>query len=157
MRTSALRILGAIVIVLSLTLTGCAGLVEKVIKDQTGVDVNTDDGTVKIDTDDGTVQIGGGEVPADFPSDVPLPNGTLTGSVGSSDGWGLTYSGVDKAEVNRLMDALKAAGFTESEGMNQDDAVATSFESDTWSVGLIWNGGSGDDGNVLVYTVSKAS
>ncbi len=149
---ASLRILGAIIVVLTLTLTGCTGLVEQVIKDQTGIDVNTDDGTVEIETEDGTVSVGGADFPDDFPADIPVPNGTLTGTLVAKDTWALTYSDVEQAEIDRLTGALEAAGFEQQALINQSGAVQGSYASDSWGVTILWEGQS----KTLVYTVAKA-
>jgi hypothetical protein len=50
-------------------------LVEQAIEGQTGaeVDLEQDEGTVKIETEEGSAEFGlGAELPADFPSDVPI-------------------------------------------------------------------------------------
>lgn len=75
----------ALAALVSLTTAGCGAVAEKasekateqVIESQTGgdVDVNADgDGSVEFETDDGSFSVGTGEVPADWPDDVPLPD-----------------------------------------------------------------------------------
>lgn len=68
---------------LAFGLTGCGKAAEKLsekaaekaIENAAGgnAKVDIDDGTVKIETDDGSFHAGGGEIPADWPSDIPLP------------------------------------------------------------------------------------
>lgn len=84
-RTAALLATSA----LALLTAGCGGAADKVseqvaekaveqaIESETGGDVDIDasgDGSVEIETDDGSMSFGTGEVPADWPEDVPLPD-----------------------------------------------------------------------------------
>ena len=81
----------------ALLLTGCGAAAEKVsekaaeqaIESQTGGDVDIDtsgDGSVDIETEDGSMSFGTGEVPADWPEDIPLPDGLVvqTGSTSAA-------------------------------------------------------------------------
>jgi hypothetical protein len=69
----------------ALLVTGCGAaaekasekLTEEAIESQTGGNVDIDasgDGSVEIETEDGSMSFGTGEVPADWPEDIPLPD-----------------------------------------------------------------------------------
>lgn len=69
----------------ALLLAGCGAAAEKVaektaeqaIEQQTGAEVDLDtagDGSFRVETEDGTFSAGTGEIPADWPDDVPLPD-----------------------------------------------------------------------------------
>ncbi len=50
---------------------------EKMIEQQTGgkVDIDTDgDGSVEIETEDGSMALGSGEIPKEWPDEIPLPD-----------------------------------------------------------------------------------
>lgn len=85
--------------VAALLLTGCAnpleqlaqGGAEELVEEITGVDVG----------------IGGtASVPADFPSDILLPEGNPVTSLSVPEGWQLTYS-LPVEEAQRIFDAIK--------------------------------------------------
>jgi hypothetical protein len=73
---------------------GCGNLAEKAaetaVEGATGVDIEDDGDSVTIETDEGTVEIGSGEgeLPEDFPDDVPVYDAEITsqGKVSTSDG-----------------------------------------------------------------------
>jgi hypothetical protein len=65
-------------------------LTEEAIESQTGgnVDIDTSgDGSVEIETEDGSMSFGTGEVPADWPEDIPLPDELVvqTGTTSAAD------------------------------------------------------------------------
>lgn len=138
---------GAIALALGIGATGCSNpvedLVEQAVEDASGgdVDINTDDGSVEVETDEGSTQIGGDvELPADFPSVVPLPDGTLTSATVSSGTYTLSYQGVDKPGSDGLRAEIMASGFeevtvTESEGYLQGGWTGNGYQiSIIWSV-----------------------
>ena len=81
----------------ALLLVGCGAAAEKaseqateqLVESQTGgdVDIDTADGSVEIETEDGSMSFGTGEVPADWPDDVPLPAGLEVLSGSTSDAY----------------------------------------------------------------------
>ncbi len=100
------------------------------------------DNTIEFSDDDGggSVTIGGGEVPADFPDDIPLPDdyeitAAFSGSTGEG-GLGANVSGVTAESVDDLRttyeQALPDAGYTitsdSTSEVNGAEAVAITFE-----------------------------
>ena len=124
-------------------LTGCFGnpgdLVDKGVEDAiesaTGGDVSL-----------------GGEVPADFPTTIPLIDGDVTfaGGAGDTDGKGwvvvLTSSAADP--VADAAAALEGAGFTEDTSMTGAEAGARIYTNPEYFVLLA------GEGETLTYTVT---
>ena len=70
------RLAMALVATASILLTACSGdeSIERAIESQEGVsdvEIDADSGEIEMETDDGSVVIGGGELPAGFPIDIP--------------------------------------------------------------------------------------
>lgn len=93
--TRTLR-LAALAAVATSLLVGCGAAAEKVseratekmVEEQTGgkVDIDTDgDGSVEIETEDGAMSFGTGEVPAEWPEDIALPDDLEVQSGTTSD------------------------------------------------------------------------
>lgn len=124
--------------------TGCTNPVQKKVEEQaaekmaenifekaTGekVDVNSADNSVTITSDEGTMSFGSTELPANFPTDVPLyPQKTLTfshvGSGDDADSASATFESDDS--VDKVSDWYKAQ--IESNGW-------TIEATDTWGTG----------------------
>jgi len=147
-------IVGLAALGLAVGLAGCASPLEAIIEQQAGVQIESDGDSFTVESDEGTVQIGAGaELPSGFPADLPLPNGELTASVGTAEGWALTFAGVEPAALEQLEAALRSAGFTETMRMGTADAVQAGYESAEWIVSLIWDGSAGGS-KALVYGVA---
>jgi hypothetical protein len=107
----------------SILITGCGAVAEKAgekaaekaIESQGGgnVDIDTsEDGKVSIETEDGSVSFGSGEVPAEWPGDVPLPDDleVSTGStIGASDGRLVSVVGTSGQDPAELLEFFKDA------------------------------------------------
>ena len=121
-------------------LTGCGFAAEqaseKIIEGSTGADVEIDDDgeSVSMETEDGSVNIAGGEsaeVPSDFPSDMPLYDGTLNVSTAVDTADGKIYSlGIqtddDAMDVaSWYADELDAEGWTTLSEITNDSGGAT--------------------------------
>lgn len=85
-----------------------------------GVDVDIQEGKIAISNSDGefAADFGSAEVPADFPSDVPLPDLPLTvassATTGGQKAWTLLYEGATAADFDAYVDTLKNSGSAES-------------------------------------------
>lgn len=166
MRIAALRpLVVAAAAAGALTLTGCGNAVEsiaqagieKAMEDQTGAEVDVDaDGGVTIENEDGSVKMGAAaELPADFPSEFPLPDGTLTTVYQASGGWSLSYEGVDEAEVDSLVDHYTSEGYEKLMAVTSADGALYSFLKAPWMVSLTWDGSS--DSKAMVYAITPTS
>jgi hypothetical protein len=126
-------------------LTGCFGTpsdlvgkgVEDAIESATGGDVSL-----------------GGELPADFPTSVPLIDGDVTfaGGAGDADGkgWLVVISPTAADPVAEAAAALEGAGFTEDTTMAGGEAGARVYTNAEFLVLLAGD----DNGETLSYTVT---
>src|SRR5690554_4129073 len=105
-----------VIVVAGLTLSGCANpgelLAEKAAEkavehaieqgssDGTNVDIDADgDGGMTIEDEDGTYQMGShAQVPDDFPSELPLPDGDLMTAAATPGTWLLSYQNATRAD-----------------------------------------------------------
>ncbi|MCZ7529349.1 MAG: hypothetical protein M5U31_02775 [Acidimicrobiia bacterium] len=152
-RTAVLVMLGALAIV---ALAACGS-------DDGKISIDTPEGNVEVDPDGnggsvefsgpdgegGSVNIGGGEVPDDFPDDIPLPDDfEVTSSVSGGDGDGIAAASVTGLSgesfddlVSMYEDGIPDAGYdvTSSGSTNVNG-------SDTFTMGF---DGNGVDGGAL--------
>jgi hypothetical protein len=154
MRTTTRGALAATLLLpLALALAGCANPIEQLIESGTGTQIDTDgDGGFTIETDDGTVQVGGSaELPADFPSELPLPDGTLLSSVTAEGQWTLTYEDVSAEEVDELIGYFTDDGYEQLVMTTATDGRQFVYQNAQWSVSGLW--GVSESGGGLFYAV----
>ncbi|WP_338747965.1 hypothetical protein [Janibacter alittae] len=162
-------------IVLAATLvTGCSTIADKAgekvaekgMEAAGGGDVDIDsddDGKVTIESDEGSLEVGGDELPAGFPDEVPLPDDfevQASMSMGSDDDQSFTvhFSSPD-ADVKQTHDDLKAraeaAGFEilSTNSMGGDDFELRSFtmSNDDWNANVAVSADA--DATAVNYTV----
>lgn len=138
-RLSMIRASGALLMTGSLVLGGAAcsklsdkaadKFVEKGIEAAGGgdVDINSDDGSFKMETEDGSMSFGTGEIPENWPDDVPFPDGF------EADGsWSTSSDGSDSIMVTGATSksAKDAIAFYKDKMSNWDIDGETSFTSD---------------------------
>ncbi|NLV55976.1 MAG: hypothetical protein GXY13_10235 [Acidimicrobiales bacterium] len=85
---------------------------EKVVEDQTGgsVDFDADDGGIDIETEDGSLSIGTGDVPEEWPADIPLDVFEVeTSSSSRTDGLSIYLSGPASSSVDDVVAAYRDA------------------------------------------------
>lgn len=141
---------------LALPITGCASIAnqaaEKAVENalsSDGTNVDIQDGKVKIDSSEGSVEIGtDSELPADWPSDVPAPDGfTLAGVLSNKDSAGTSYTasweaeGDKTADVKAYVESLKSGGwkiesdmtglYTLTKGTQQIDIISGATDGTT--------------------------
>lgn len=116
----------------------------KVIEDQTGLKIDQDgENSYTVSTEDGEFTVAaGGEVPADFPAEVPLPPGNPSGSSSSPEMWSLFYEDIDRAEVDALINQVLAAGFTENSSTTMESTVQSTYQKGDLAVTVLWSGAS---------------
>jgi len=136
-----------------LLLSGCMPSVSDILEDATGISV--DENGASIETDEGTVEVGATtEVPADFPAELPQPNGQLMGVITTPGSWNLSYEGVEAESVEQIIETLSGSGYElVTDGTTGDGRVA-SYQNDTWVVTVIWDGTEGGS-KALVYGVAS--
>lgn len=136
--------LGAVLLVGLPTLTGCS-VVEGIIEQQTG----------------GDVDLGGNTVPADFPSDVPLADGdVVNGSkITGGDGetvWNVLMNVADPAAPESIAAQLEGAGFTSAgTGEVSDSGGTLTYTKDDLVVNVLL--GKTDSGWTANYTVAQTA
>jgi hypothetical protein len=129
------------------SLTGCAGQVlqqlsqdglEQLVEDQTGGDVNLD-----------TSGEGNLPLPADFPAEVPVPDGNIYYSQSTDGVYLLSLWVKDVATAEAGYQKLLSSGFTQTAEIAAEQGVGYyATESDTLVVGYSWQ--IADDGRAAV-------
>ena len=130
-RIGVLIATGVVVLGLSACDDAVENATERLVESQT-----TDD--VDFDLDDGKITVGdsevtfGDEIPSDFPSAVPLPEGgTFEGGGGATDGsgaaWSLLYSGLDANDIAAYRDQVVGAGFEITNSTTEDNGEVSGF------------------------------
>lgn len=117
-----------------------------------GVD---EEGNFSAESEDGSFSIGAdGELPDDWPADVPEPDGLQVASaVSTSDGDDIGFvvaGGADADFVDRYGAALESAGFVLQSESSSEVLQQRSYENDTWGVSV----GSVSDGGDVQATVT---
>jgi hypothetical protein len=163
-RTQRIRRVAVLVPVAVLTLAGCGAaqeavseqLVEQAVGEGVDVEIGDDGQVASIQTEDGSLDIqAGGDVPEEWPGDLPLfDDGELTSSqVATSDGQtviSLSYTTDRDAEAvfEALVAEYESAGFTSAAKSNIGDATggfssyAGERDGTTVTVGVVFGEGS---------------
>lgn len=117
------------------------------------VSIQSDGDQTVIQSDDGSTIIGssGGELPDEFPDEIPLPSGVeleYTQSMTLPEGQSFVVGGnVDGAPADVLadyVDALEAAGFTQQQLTTMPDGGFFAYDNGVWNVGGSIAAGSGE-------------
>lgn len=144
MPQAAVVALGAVLLIGLPTLTGCS-VVEGIIEQQTG----------------GDVDLGGNTVPADFPAEVPLADGdVVNGSkITGGDGetvWNVLMNVSDPVAPESIAAQLEGAGFTSaSTGEVTDSGGTLTYLKDDLVVNVLL--GKTDSGWTANYTVAQTA
>lgn len=134
-------------------------LVENQLGDGADVDVDTDSGEVSIKDGDGNSYEAGGDLPDDFPDEVPLIEGTVLSAVSVTDqgrgGWSVALT-VDGSGDDAYAEAgaeLESAGFTKDTEITSGSTTGA-WSKDTFEV-LVSAFDNGDGNATVSYTVSE--
>lgn len=125
-----------------LTLTGCS-MVEGIIEQQTG----------------GDVDLGGNTVPADFPTDVPLASGDVVNGSAISNGdgkvWNVLINVSDPSAPDSIAAQLEGAGFVAPDGIGgvTDEGGTLTYAKDDLVVNVLL--AKTGDGWTANYTVAR--
>jgi len=136
---------------LTMSLTGCFGnpleaVVEGVIENQTGVDVDVDGS--------GTGQ--SVSLPEDWPG-LPVPAGTITSAI-SADGTFVLSMLADSPEAaEAVADELLASGYTEVSRADLGGLQSVVLSSPEWTVSLAWQTDPDTQETIVNYGVSPAN
>lgn len=153
MKTRSRIVAGTVLLVAALGLSGCANPIEQLVNK--GVEqalegaIGGTDGKVDLNTGDGA------SLPADWPSEIPTPNGEVQFSVAADKGFMVTFI-ADKAEVDSALQKLSGAGFTEEGNIAAGDSRVISMKNDSWTVGITVTKESGGDRQLMAYIVAPA-
>lgn len=141
---------------------GCGGSDTTIRTEDGSATISSDGDKVSVKGSDGSeFSAGQGELPADFPGDVPVPAGEVLSSAkvapaGEGTGWYLQiqgegdYSTCFAAEA----DALLGAGYTEQVRSQAGETISGSYVSPTYQVALV--AVAGDGGCQITMTVTAA-
>lgn len=132
-------------------------LTEEAIEGETGNQVDITKDGVTVEGEDGSsASVGESvEVPEDFPKDVPVYDGKLTGAFTSDDTFTLTLETPDSAAdvVDFYAKELKDEGWTQESTMNTADGGMFSGKKGQRTVAIVANSDSGTD-DATVVTIS---
>lgn len=125
-----------------------------------GADAET--GEFNVESEDGSFSTGSTtELPEQWPSDVPEPNGLSIASatvIGSDTeqtiSVGGTVSGGEEF-VDSYASALESAGFSQDSSFTAEDTINNTYSNDQWAVNVGFFGESGD--NQVTITVFSNS
>lgn len=115
---------------LAASLTGCFGnpvesIVEGVIKEQTGIDVNT--------STDGT----SASLPADWPG-LPVPEGQITSALSVSGTFVITVLVDDEAAIESVISQLLGQGYTEESRADLGGLKSVLLRGSEWTTTVGW-------------------
>lgn len=137
--------------------------------DDADVDIDSESGQVDVSTPDGDMSFGDGtELPDDFPSDIPLPEGyALTSSMSNADGdssnWSITGTlpDADDSTFDDLVAEFTSAGWTKSSDASSETGGGTAstamLDNGTWQVLVSTQVGVEGMPDSFTYVVSPAS
>jgi hypothetical protein len=101
------------------------------------------DGNVTVEGDDGTFTMSqGGEIPGEWPADVPQPQGIeVSGSsvMDTGDGNGITLSGVvgdGPAFMAEYGSSLEAAGLAKASEYSTAEVMSAMYGNESWSMSI---------------------
>jgi hypothetical protein len=139
-------------------LTGC-GSIGDAVEDQVSNQVENaveDQIEKALESEDFDVDFGdGASLPDDFPTSVPVPDGTIVLGLGTPEGWAVTYELADMSAVDDVVEALESQGFTGGEELDQEGTLLRTFEGSEYDVALLVFTDS--DVSVMQYTVARAA
>lgn len=143
----------ALVVLASLTLAGCANPIDQIVQQGTekAIENAIEGATGNADVDINTG--GGASVPADWPSEVPLPDGEVQMSMKVDGAFNVTML-VDASEVEAAIERTKAAGFAEQSTMDAGGVRIIGLANDTWNVGITISEDSESGKTMMMYIVS---
>lgn len=138
-RLLSLVLAGALAVMAPLTLSGC-GLIGNVA-DQNGID------------------LGGNDLPADFPDEVPLVDGEVLfgAAIGGDSGriWNVTIKVEGDGVLDRISGQFEDAGYMATPVTETTEGAAITFTKDPFGVLVVL--GQQDGNQVAIYTVTRTS
>lgn len=147
------------ILALSVMLTGCANPIESAVESLTS---EVTDSILSEATGTDIDISGENKVPEDFPTAVPLPDGTIQmGGRTQQEGqtvWMLHYSGdVNESTYEKLLSEVAAAGFQEENSTDISGAMRiTTFKNSDYMVSLSLLGDASDEQVLQIQVVTLA-
>lgn len=128
-----------------LGLVACGGSdensIEQAIEEASGGNADVEigeDGNIEVSTSDGSYSVGeSADVPDNFPSEVPLPDGlNLTGAFSDDSGWYLNYvsDSLSKDFCEEFLGAYEAAGFVEETRFDSGGDLTGVYSNEQYTV-----------------------
>jgi hypothetical protein len=110
---------------------------------ETVVGESDEEGGFTVEGEDGSFSVSqDGEIPAEWPSDIPEPEGvSISGSsvIDSGDGSGITLAGTVEDSASFMSEYgsdLEAAGLEKSSEFTSDGAMSAMFANESWSIAI---------------------
>lgn len=167
MKTLRMMFLLLAAVALLLPATGCQIIAEKAaekvaeeaIEGSTGNQVDIEGDKVNIQGEDGsTASVGeGAEVPADFPKDVPVYEGTVLGAFSNDDSWTLQIETADdpqKVIAFYVKELDKEDWVKESQADMGDGGMYSAKKGETRTVTIVAGQSSGEDDEKTSVSIS---
>jgi hypothetical protein len=132
--------------VLVFSLSGCfanpvQGLIEGVIENQTGIDVNTGSGGSSA------------ELPAGWPG-LPLPDGQIVSAISSDGTYIVSMLTTSEESIESVISQLEGSGYELSSRSDLGEIQAVILNGNEWTVTLGWF--PGDDPGTFIVTYGVA-
>lgn len=152
----------------ALALVGCQQIAEQAvesateaaIEDATGNKVDIEDGSVSIEgTDGASVNIGdSAQVPADFPTDVPVYEGTVKAAVTTPEGFNLALETRDAPQqvLDFYQTKLEADGWTKEVSVSTADGGTYGAKKGERTVQVVAALQRGDQTDVTVVSLTAS-
>ncbi|MGZ0712430.1 hypothetical protein ACWPKO_29240 (plasmid) [Coraliomargarita sp. W4R53] len=147
-------VVGVVLGVSALALSGCANPIDQLVQGgiQEGIEQVVEEATggdVDIDVDGG----GNASLPDSFPSDVPVPSGSLISSFAMAGTYQLTYSGGSSDGAKNFVDSLVADGYEIVTESDMGEMQIWILNNDQWTLSVSTLEAEGEE-PYLAYTVS---
>lgn len=115
---------------------------------------DSETGEFSMESNDGGFRVdNSGDIPGEWPDDVPRPDGVKGASATVSqgeDGLAITFTGqIDASFVNKYSSALESAGYKRTSNFESDANITRVYENETWTVSVN-SFPNGDGGQVAV-------
>lgn len=167
------RLAAALLVLAPLGVTACSSddVAERVAEEaiesggDANVDINSEDGSVSVDTEDGSFSFGDGEVPEEWPADIPLPEGLTVVSGSTIDEGGtlnVSVIGSTDASPTEVADFYKGelsdwevVGDANST-VNGVESVSLQLEDGLRGFQLLMSTGSGDEPTLTLSYTERA-
>lgn len=149
----------AIAALLLIGTTGCSATVERIGDTVRGGIENGVEDAIESQTGEKTdISVGDATLPDNWPSDVPVPDGEISFSVGTGDSSNIVITLPDQATALALVEQLKTAGYDViAELMLSENSYQYGLKNDKHTIALLWETSADDGAVTLNYTVTPTA